>query len=651
VVALFPRRKTLARRTKSDAIAASPASTPTFSSISRPWSVDGRVIVPDPGLPLASLAGDPYGIWSGQPSVRKVVDFIARNIASIPWNVYERVSDTDRQRVIDHPLADLLRQPGAHTTSNRLWHSLLVDYLLFDRWCVRVLPSADTTSGFELLRIPAPRMRLHTDLWGRVDAVVIYQLDGTAVWADPHGYVFDHGYAVEGADGTPPVETLRSLLEESGEAVAYRRQVWRNGARVPAVVERPLDAPEWASTGARDRWIESFRRFIKGGGKEGGVPLLEDGMKLSKVDVFSPRDTADLEGRQLADAEVASAYHIAPELVGAREGNYSNIDAFRQMLYRDNLGPHITAVEQVLNAMLVPLLDPDRSLYVEANVDVKLRGSFEEEAAVLQSSTGAPWLTRNEARARRNLPAIEGGDELVTPLNVVTGGLASPRDTAPPKSGGMEQKTSPGLAPPATERDALAGDLSRALDQLAAKLDGRDDAASVVIDQDYAPAIATTIAGRATRLAEAGAARVLDMWNPDRTGWAADAMTGWLRKAAVSHAQGIHRSLWKAIGTAGGDTDALTAALNTWQARSTTWAATIATEAGSFGAHDAAAASGLDTKTWQAGDRRHAELDGHTVPIGELFPGNLRWPGDPTADPAEIVGCACRVTYSRSASP
>lgn len=38
-------------------------------------------------------------------------------------------------------------------------------------------------------------------------------------------------------------------------------------------------------------------------------------------------------------------------------------------------------------------------------------------------------MTRNEARAANNLPRVEGGDELITPLNVTEGGQASPRDT------------------------------------------------------------------------------------------------------------------------------------------------------------------------------------------------------------------------------
>ncbi len=54
-----------------------------------------------------------------------------------------------------------------------------------------------------------------------------------------------------------------------------------------------------------------------------------------------------------------------------------------------------------------------------------------ETAALLQTAVGAPYMLRSEARAVQNLPYVDGTDELVTPLNVTTGGLASPRDTAP----------------------------------------------------------------------------------------------------------------------------------------------------------------------------------------------------------------------------
>jgi len=81
------------------------------------------------------------------------------------------------------------------------------------------------------------------------------------------------------------------------------------------------------------------------------------------------------------------------------------MESMRESLYRDNLGPYIRAWEEMC-APLADRLSDGRALYVEAHLDAKLRGSFEEAASVLQTSTGAPWMTRNEARARPNLREV-----------------------------------------------------------------------------------------------------------------------------------------------------------------------------------------------------------------------------------------------------
>ena len=62
-------------------------------------------------------------------------------------------------------------------------------------------------------------------------------------------------------------------------------------------------------------------------------------------------------------------------------------------------------------------IDTDR-FYVEFNLEEKLRASFEEKAAVTSTAVGAPWMTVNEARELNNLKNIDGGDELIMPLNM-----------------------------------------------------------------------------------------------------------------------------------------------------------------------------------------------------------------------------------------
>lgn len=630
--------------------------------------------VVDPGVPLLEAVSPDvasYNVWKTQPSVRKVVDFIARNVASVPFHLYRRESDTDRRRVTDHALAAALRAPRPRLSPYRFWHSVVVDWMLYDRWCVAKVPTDD--DGLQLVRIPARRFRLKADALDWPVAVKIRNKQGEYEEFPVEDFLFDYGYANRGANGTSPMETLKDTLAESREAVAYRRQVWANGARVPLVIKRPVGAPDWNKNGGRDRFVASWRKFIRGGGREGGTPVLEDGMEPMKVDAFSPRDTLDLEGRKLTDAEVAAAYHIAPELVGAREGNYSNLDAFRQSLWNISLGPYILPLEQVANVMLVPDFG-DAQLYVEAHVDAKLRGSFLEQAQILQSAVGAPYMLRNEARARLNLSAIEGGDELVTPLNVLIGGLASPRDTAP-KAGrrrrGVKAARPDDLADFDRELEALTDALTayaqRQADALLSRLDAKADDGAPDLwtlwgaeQADREEQLAALVLSWGLRLAAVGAWEVLSLWNPDAEGWSEDVMTAWLAKAAAAHAheveQGGYDAAAAAISESAGDPDrswkdALRTALDAWVTRAAAHAVGVATEARNFGGHDAAKASGLTTKTWRVKSSNprpsHAVLNGQSVEINDVFGNGGRFPGDPALETDERANCKCTVTYAR----
>jgi len=388
----------------------------------------GTLDVVDPGYSLLEGSFDPRDVWREQPSVRKVVDFVARGHAPIPRNLYERVSDTERNRITDHPVARVLKQPNTTPgmTAYRFWHTIIVDYLIYDRWCI--FPEWKPDGELELHRIPARKIRFKTNGLDEVTHVVTY-VDGRRVEHDASKFILDHGYAHSGANGTSPMATLGDILREQTESVQYRRDMWSRGARFPGVVTRKTP---WPNDKARTRFKKGFQQFASGGAQAGGWLLLEDDMDAKAIDGIKPSDALDLDGRTLSDIQTSSAFHIAPELIGARPGTFSNIKAFLEALYGPALGPIITAVDQALNAWLTR----GTNLYIEANVDAMLRGNFEDQLQALQSAVGAPWLSRNEGRARQNLPPIEGGDELVVPLNVLVGGQQSPRDGVTAGGGG-----------------------------------------------------------------------------------------------------------------------------------------------------------------------------------------------------------------------
>lgn len=641
----------------------------TLGELSSWMQANPGVRIVDAGIPLSHYADtSTFGPeWDSQPSVRKVVGFIARNVASIPLHVYDRVSDDDRERVTDGPLAGVIRKPSQAPglTPYRFWSAILIDGLLHDRWCVR---KTRIDGQPALVRIPARLMRFHVDGFDQIDRVLIYSKTGKFTEHDPADFIIDVGYATSGGDGSSTLTPLQHLLQEQREAVEYRRAVWKRGARIPGVITREKPWPKDGA--ARERFRTEWGQYARDGGKAGGMPLLEDGMQVQELKAFSPHDTEDLEGRRLADIEVASAYHVAPELVGARQGNYSNIDAYRQMLYRDSLGPYIVGWEQAINHQLVPDLADAHTQYIEAHVDAKLRGSFEEQAKVLQASTGAPWLRRNEARARMNLPAIEGGDELVTPLNVVIGGQASPQDSGSQNenadrsvavkvldSGGVRLKAHAPQTYTTRAEDVLVSYFRRqravVLSLLGSKA-GRDWWDAERWDRE----LTTDLLSLAVETAREVSAQTLSLLGFDPADYDEDRTLAFLRAVAESRAGMINAAtrdrIDKALASDDEDDTPADVFDNSESQRAPAAAATLVTTFSAFATTEAAKQSAGDraTKTWRTRSQKpraeHARMDGETVGVDEKFSNGADWPGDPVLGADGVAGCRCDVEVTVS---
>lgn len=389
---------------------------------------------------LKSVLSQPVEkLWREQPHLRTVVNFVARNIAQLGIHVFERDDEDGRNRVRTGPLADLLAEPNAEMTQFELIEATVLSRCLYDvtYWFV----GRDTTapSGWVLRHIPTP--------WviGAVGAsaftvkgyrVAIPGAIGAYTEIPAENMIAFRGFnPVDPKSGTPPVDSLKTILAEQIHAQVYRDQMWKRGGRVGSWIYRPAPpaSPQW-SPEARERWIKDYREQFAGDNapRAGGEPLLEDGMEI-RTSRFSAKDEQFVDAAKLSLQTCAQVYHINPTMVGLLDNaNYSNVREFRRMLYGDNLGPEIERFSQRINKKLVPLLADARKTYVEFNLQAKLAGSFEEQSALLLGAVGGPYMLRNEARAKLNMPAIDGGDELIVPLNVTPNGDQEPIPAAPP---------------------------------------------------------------------------------------------------------------------------------------------------------------------------------------------------------------------------
>lgn len=607
-------------------------------------------------------------LYETQPALRSVISFLSDNVAGLPLKCYVRQPDGGRERDRDSALAKVLKNPNGWTTGHELIRATVSEYLLHDDSLWLTVP-ADNEAGWTIAVIPHDWLNPKTRDGLEVDYIKVRSgYMSEEVKLTPDDYIRFTGWSPRGtAASSSRIEALKQILSEQISAWNFRNGVWKNGGRVTQWISRPADTP-WGE-GARDRFAESWKSKFAGddGTNTGGTPLLEDGMRLEQT-TFNAREAQWAEATKLSREDVCAVYHVNPGLIYHTDATtYASAKDNARALYSDTLAPLLDMLEERINAFLVPRLGLDSTHYCEFDLDAKLQGSFEERAGIMQSSVGAPWMTRNEARAMLNLPAIEGGDELVTPLNVVTGGQASPNDVDGVESGynsSVPLTKSAGIRCKAAPDDADAREIEAALRKFFKRqsvsisnslkksrfADWWDsDRWESELADDLTPIFQRQASRRGMRaVSELNLGGEFD----------AERIENYIKVMARGKSQAINNVTYRQLKAAlDGDIneDAMGATVEgvfekAESDRAETSGRSFATALAGFALLEAVsqrAPSRQAVKTWIVTSSNpraeHAAMDGETVPYDGEFSNGARFPGDQVLTPEESCNCQCQV--------
>lgn len=611
---------------------------------------------------------DPASIYRQQPNLRTVISFLARNIAQLGVHTYQRVGDTDRKRDTTDPAAQTMARPNKTMTTYDLVYRLVADLALWDEALWLVTEDIDSPSGWTIQPIPMRWVVKFKggDLWGPSTVEVLPPGARKSTDIPMDDVIHFHGWDPDNLHrGSSPVEALKATISEQIHAAVYREQQWTKGGRVGMVVSRPKDAPSWTADQKR-KFKEILDSKLSGdnGADAGGTIIFEDGMEGKRLG-FSAKEDQFVEAAKLSFTTVCQVYHVNPTMVGLLDNaNFANVKEFRRMLYGETLGPILSQLEGRLNAFLVPKLASASNLYYEFNVKEKLRGSFEEEAQYLQAAVGGPYMLRNEARARQNLPEIEGGDELIVPLNVVEGGQASPQDSTPDSITGesslrgvaVKAKATP-TARTNTEK-ALKAYFKRQRSVVLSALGAK--AGDEWWDEErWNSELAADLFKIAAQVAYSIGRKTAEELGFDPGTYDQERTVKFLQAVSESRAAAINGATKAALDRVldSDDEDGPAPAdvfTEAEEVRSVTGAAALVTAFAAFATTEAAKqlATGdrKATKTWNvtSGNPRseHAKMNGETVPVDEKFSNGADWPGDPVLGADGVAGCMCSVTVN-----
>ncbi|MFV8177012.1 phage portal protein, partial [Mycobacteroides chelonae] len=171
-----------------------------------------------------------------QPSVRRTVSFLARNIAQLfGIHTFERRGDDDRQRLTDHALARLLQQPNSFTTRYRFLNTLVHDFAIYDFaywWKIK------TALGPRLVHLPAPLITPKGDNWLTPEQFE-FRDSRSARLIPADEVVYFRGYGGIADAGVSPLNHSGRSCARTRPLRRMRDQIMRNGARHSGYISRP----------------------------------------------------------------------------------------------------------------------------------------------------------------------------------------------------------------------------------------------------------------------------------------------------------------------------------------------------------------------------------------------------------------------------
>lgn len=343
-------------------------------------------------------------------AVYACVQLIAGAIASLPFPIYQRGVDGERQRA-EHDVWILLNQQTSPLYSAAtFWEYISGSKLLHGDGFAQIHRVSRYLPGVNFLEplhplmvdpIPDPNNR-HRLVYRRLDTGEVIDQDDML------------HFTGMGFNGRRSLSPLRYALKYSaGIALAadeFSADFFSEGNKPEFVIKTEntkLDNDQKRII--QDAWAD----LIAGNRRRPGV--LGKGMDIKEL-TLSAEDAQLIATRQFQVEDIARIYGVPPFMIGHTANTTSWGTGIEQMgigFVKYTLSRHLVKIEQECNRKL--LLPPYFCEFLTAGLERgDTKGRFDAYRVALGRAGEPGWMTVNEVRKLENQPPVDGGNTLNT---------------------------------------------------------------------------------------------------------------------------------------------------------------------------------------------------------------------------------------------
>lgn len=217
---------------------------------------------------------------------------------------------------------------------------------------------------------------------------------------------------LDGLVGISVREQLASTIQGNSKAQAYINKLYESGMTAKAVLQYTGNLKD-ANVQALTKGMEAYAKGeMKDKGIENIIPV-PFGMTLTPLNL-KLADSQFLEIKQYTALQIASAFGVKPYQVGDyTKSSYASAEAQQLSFLVDTLLFIVKQYEEEIGYKLLSENEEKNGYHSKFNTAVILRADQQTQINTLSAAVANFLMTPNEARERLDLPAKEGGDQLL----------------------------------------------------------------------------------------------------------------------------------------------------------------------------------------------------------------------------------------------
>ena len=222
-------------------------------------------------------------------------------------------------------------------------------------------------------------------------------------------------YSFNGILGKPVRQIIGEMVDGARESQRFMNNLYKQGLTASMALEYTDDL----DANRRNKLTQKYNDYLTGARNAGKIVPVPAGLKLTPLKM-SLADSQFFELRKYSALQIAAAFGIKPnQLNDFDKASYSSAEMQQLAFLVDTMAYRMKAYEEEINAKVLTQQQMLDGFWYKFNEKVILRTDSKTQEEILAGYVNNGIYTPNEARDLLQLPAKEGGDQLVMNGNYI----------------------------------------------------------------------------------------------------------------------------------------------------------------------------------------------------------------------------------------